>query len=152
MISLEIIKKINNLCRNNNIKFIYGVVTGLCSFIFSDFGKEHYVYNNIKNDFFFCKSITNERNPLVTINNEISNLSLQDDDFVIFKNLNGMEELNDNTPKKVKYNDNKSFYLIYVDTSNYSKYNYGGQIQKTIMPKKYEFKSFEESINIPFQI
>ena len=60
-----------------------------------------------------------------------------------------MEELNDN-PKKVKYNDNKSFYLIYVDTSNYSKYNYGGQIQKTIMPKKYEFKSFEESINIPF--
>ena len=152
MISLEILKKINNLCRNNNIKFIYGVVTGLCSFIFSDFGKEHYVYNNIKNDFFFCKSITNERNPLVTINNEISNLSLQDDDFVIFKNLNGMEELNDNTPKKVKYKDNKSFYLIDVDTSNYSKYNYGGQIQKIIMPKKYEFKSFEESINIPFQI
>lgn len=55
MIYLEILKKINNLCRNNNNKFIYGLVTGLCSFIFSDFGKEYYVYNNIKNDLFFVK-------------------------------------------------------------------------------------------------
>ena len=151
MLSLENLKKLNNICRNNNIKFIYSVVIGLCSFIFSDFGKEHYFYENVNNESYFCKNITNEKVPLVTINNEINNLLLKDNDFVIFKNLNGMEELNDNIPKKIKYNDNKSFYLLDMDTSNYSKYNYGGQIHKIIMPKKFEFKSFNEFINIPFQ-
>jgi ubiquitin-activating enzyme E1 len=34
IISLENLKKINNICRNNNIKFIYGAVMGLSSFIF----------------------------------------------------------------------------------------------------------------------
>ena len=154
MISLENLKKINIICRNNKIKFLYGVVIGLCSFIFSDFGKEHFVYENINknNDSFFCKNITNEKVPLVTINNEINNLSLKDGDFVIFKNLNGMEELNNNVPKKVKYNDKKSFFLLDIDTTNYSKYNYGGQIYKITMPKKYEYKSLEESINIAFNL
>ena len=152
ILSLENLKKLNDICRNNNIKFIYSVVIGLCSFIFSDFGKEHYFYDNINNENYFCKNITNEKIPLVTINNEINNLSLKDDDLVIFKNLNGMEELNDDIPKKIKCNDNKSFYLIDIDTSNYSKYNYGGQINKIKKPKKFIFKSFNESINIPFQI
>lgn len=153
ILSLENLKKIDNICRINKIKFIYGLVIGLCSFIFTDFGKEHYFFNNLKNnEIFFCENITNGKNPLVTINNEINNLSLQDDDLVTFKNLNGMEELNNNIPKKIKYNDNKSFYLIDEDTTNYSKYINGGQIHKITIPKKMEFKSLEESINIPFNI
>jgi ubiquitin-activating enzyme E1 len=154
IISLENLKKINNICRNNNIKFIYGAVMGLSSFIFSDFTKEHYFYTNLNNNnkTYFCKNITNEKIPLVTINDEINILSLQDGDYVIFKNLNGMEELNNNIPKKIKCNDYKSFYILEEDTSNYSKYNNGGQIHKIVKPKKYEFKSFEESIKIPFQI
>ena len=152
ILTLENLKKLNDICRNNNIKFIYSIAIGLCSFIFSDFGKEHYFYDNINNESYFCKNITNENVPLVTINNEINKLSLKDGDLVIFRNLNGMEELNDDIPKKIKYKDNKSFYLLEVDTSNYSKYNYGGQIHKIIKPKKYEFKSFNESINIPFKI
>ena len=152
IISLENLKKINNICRNNNIKFIYGSVIGLSSFIFSDFTKEHYYYINDNNEAYFCKNITNEKTPLVTINDEINHLSLQDGDYVIFTNLNGMEELNNNIPKKIKCNDYKSFYILDEDTSNYSKYNNGGQVHKIIRPKKCGFKSFEESIKIPFQI
>jgi ubiquitin-activating enzyme E1 len=50
ILSLESLTKINNICRNNKIKFIYGLVIGLCSFIFTDFGKEHSFFNNLKND------------------------------------------------------------------------------------------------------
>ncbi len=154
IISLDNLKKYNYICRNNNIKFIYSIIFGLCSFIFSDFGNEHYIYNNLNNnnEIYICKNITNEKRPLVTIDNNLKNLSLKDEEYVIFKDLEGMEELNNDEPKKIKYNDNKSFYLENLDTTNFSKYIKGGIIHKLNLIKKIEFKSFEENIKILFQI
>ena len=36
--------EIDNICRNNNIKFIYTTALGLTGFIFTDFGLEHIIY------------------------------------------------------------------------------------------------------------
>jgi len=154
IISFENLKRFNHICRNNNIKFIYSHIFGLCSFIFSDFGNEHYTYKNLSNnsEIYNCINITNEKSPLVTIDNNNNNLSLKDGDYVIFKNLKGMEEMNQDIPKKVKYNDSKSFYLIDLDTTHFSKYIKGGLIYKLDNVKKYEFKSFEESIKMPFHL
>ena len=145
---LDKIKLIDSICRKNKIIFIYGLVFGLNSFIFSDFGKEHYIFDKNGKDTssYFCTNITNEKNPLVTINSDISKLSIRDDDYVIFKELNGMQELNNNIPKRIKFNDYKSFYLIDEDSTNYSKYINGGKIYQVKLPIKKNYKSFEESI------
>ena len=38
---------LNDISRNNNICFIYSVICGLCSFIFSDFGKNFTIYDEV---------------------------------------------------------------------------------------------------------
>ena len=93
------IDQIDKACRENNIKFIYGICMGLAGYIFSDFGDEHIIFDEtgkeIKN--FLVISITNEEKGLVTIDNiqGTNNLNIGDDDIVKFKNVEGMTELND---------------------------------------------------------
>ena len=154
ILSLNNLIEINSICRNNNIKFIYSLIFGLYSFIFSDFGKEYCFYknlNNKNNEKYICKSITNEKNPLVVIEND-NNITLKDKDYVIFKNCKGMEEINKIMPKKIKYNGNNSFNVNDLDTTNFGKFIEKGIIYKLKNYKKLEFKSLEESIKFAFQI
>ena len=37
--------ELNNICRRNNINFIYTLNLGLTGFLFNDFGDEHYIYD-----------------------------------------------------------------------------------------------------------
>ena len=40
-----LIDKIDTICREKNIKFIYGICLGLVGYIFSDFGSYHIIYD-----------------------------------------------------------------------------------------------------------
>ena len=128
------IDQIDKACRENNIKFIYGICMGLAGYIFSDFGDEHIIFDEtgkeIKN--FLVKSITNEEKGLVTIDNiqGTNNLNIGDDDIVKFKNVEGMTELNDeNKDFQISMNSYNSFRI--GDTSKYGQYSNGGIVYQS---------------------
>lgn len=70
--------EIDELCRNNKKAFIYGLITGLAGFIFSDFGKEHIIYdkNGKKCKTYYCKNIEKSNKGLVSIDNSLENFEL----------------------------------------------------------------------------
>ena len=144
--------KINEFCRKKNIKFIYGAALGLSGFIFSDFGNNHIIFdkNGIEPQKYFCQDIKNSNKGLVRIVDEFENpLRLENGDLIIFKNVKGMTELNDNKPRKITINDEYSFF-IEDDTSNYHKFEGNGDIYEFKNPVKSTYLPFQENIKVPF--
>jgi len=72
---------------------------------------------------------------------------LEDGDYVTFKEIQGMTELNDITPRKVKVFGPYSFSI--GDTSSFGDYTNGGLFTQVKMPKYVDFKSFNESLTKP---
>ena len=147
----EIIK-LDEYCRDHNIKFIYGAALGLFGFIFSDFGKEHKIFDNNGKEpkKFLCKNITNSNKATISIINEFdTSFNLNIGDYVIFKNVLGMKELNDNKPRKIIDIDDNIF-SIDENTTNYQKFEGNGDVYEYKMPFINKYLSFKESINIPF--
>jgi ubiquitin-activating enzyme E1 len=64
---------------------------------------------------------------------------LEDGDYVTFKEIQGMTELNDIAPQKVKVLGPYSFSIC--DTSNFSDYVNGGLFTQIKMPKYIDFVS-----------
>ena len=152
IISKNEIIKLNEFCRKNNIKFIYGSTLGLSGFIFSDFGNNHIIYDQygIEPQKFFCQDITNSIRGLVSVLDQFENpFRLETGDYVIFKNVKGMIELNDNRPRKITINDDHSFF-IEDDTSNYHKFEGNGDIYEHRKPINKSYLSFKQNIEIPF--
>ena len=143
---------LNEYCRKKNIKFIYGTALGLSGFIFCDFGKEHTILdqNGIEPQKFLCKNITNSEKGLVTIEYENDNpFNLDTDDYIIFKNVKGMIELNDNKPRKITLLEDNMF-SIEDDTLHYHKFGGNGDVYEYKASVKKQYISFQESINLPF--
>ena len=152
LISQQKIICLNEYCRENHIKFIYGANMGLSGFIFSDFGFDHHIYDMDGEEpkRYLIKEITNEKNGKVTIEEESDNqLNLDEGDYIIFKNVKGMVELNDNKPRKILNIDN-NIISIDEDTTNYHKFEGNGDIYETKLLTKMNYMSFKESIKLPF--
>ena len=138
---VNFIDKINQACRNNNIKFIYGICLGLAGYIFSYFGDRHTIYDETGKEIktYSVTNITKDKEGLVTIDTieGTNNFDLDNDDYVIFKEVEGMTELN------YGYNGYKEFQITYVDnksfkigdTSNFGEYKKGGFVYQIKKPK-----------------
>ena len=145
-----LLDKINEKCRNNNIGLIYGCVLGLISFIFVDFGNKFIIKNKDGKSpkMFYITNISNVKKGLVTIDPEsIQSTSLNDGDNIKFKEIEGMNELN-NKIVKVKIKSIKEFY-INEDTSNYNKYIKGGIIEEVKLPIIKNYGKFIDNLNEP---
>ena len=152
LISQKEIITLNEYCRENQIKFIYGANMGLSGFIFSDFGNNHNIYDidGEEPKRFLIKDITNEKNGKVTIVEESdNNLSLDEGDYILFKNVKGMIELNDNKPRKIISIENNEIYID-ENTTNYHKFEGNGDIFEYKLLTKMNYLSFKDSINLPF--
>ena len=132
-----LIDQIDTICREKNIKFIYGICLGLVGYVFSDFGPKHIIYDETGKEIktFLVKSITKEKNGLVTVDNiqGTNNLNIGDGDYVKFKNVEGMEELND---EKKEFRISMESYISFRigDTSNFGEYKNGGIVYQVIKP------------------
>ena len=95
--------EIDDVCRKNNIPFIYTAALGLTGFIFSDFGKEHKIYEKSNKELkkYIIKNITKEKNGVCEIIKDDKKLGNFIEKYVIFKNIEGMSELNFENLKKV---------------------------------------------------
>ena len=145
----EIIK-INAICRENNIGFIYTSEIGIYGFCFVDFGEQFCVKDeNGEEPLKYCiKSITKEKKGLVTIDTTAGILKLGNNSKVTFNEIEGMTELNNCEPLSIKVLSNSTFEI--GDTSNFSDYISGGIITEVKFQKSYHFDSLEERFDNPY--
>ena len=142
---------INEICRKNNIGFILSLEFGIYGFIFVDFGDEFKIYDESGEEAkeYLIDSITKEKEGKVFINTSLSGkINLTSNDLVSFKEVEGMTELNNCSPIKIRVNGD----VIEIgDTSNFSDYTCGGVLFNVKLPKTMNFEPFESRVEIPIK-
>ena len=149
--------EINEICRKNNIKFIYSAISGLNSFIFDDFGDEHIIFDEYceKKNKFRIKNIKKSQDGygLLEIYYEKEGEKPLIGESVIFKEVEGMTEINYENCKKIweikNKNDSDTLYII-GNISQFSDYISGGYIEERPIPKKMKYYSLSKKLEIPF--
>ena len=123
---------------------IYSVCLGLVCGIFVDFGKNHVILDvkGKEAKSYYVKNIAKDKEGLVTIDNieNTERLDLGDGNFVKFKNVEGMTELNDKE-FKIMVEDAESFKI--GDTSNFGEYKKGGIIYEIRKPINMPFDDYK---------
>ncbi|KAI8087746.1 ubiquitin-activating emzyme E1 [Gilbertella persicaria] len=139
---------ISEICHANNIHFISTEIRGLFGRIFNDFGSKFEVIDTNGEEPLhgMIANISKEQEGIVTCLDEVRH-GLEDGDYVTFKEIQGMTELNDITPRKVKVFGPYSFSI--GDTSEFGDYTNGGLFTQVKMPKYIDFKSYKESLSEP---
>ena len=142
--------QVNNICRKNNIKFIYACCLGLAGYIFTDFGDKHTIFEESGGapTTYNIKSITKDKKGLVTIDNEKgeNNFSIGENCTIKFSDIEGMTELNDKE-FQVEYENFESF-KIKQDTSNFHDYIGGGKAIKVVKNRTKIYFDFASRSNI----
>ena len=151
-LSKKSIIEIDELCRNENIGFILALELGIYGFIFVDFGNNFTIFDETGDEIkeYLIKNISKEKNGKVTINTELSgNIKLTSNDLISFKEIQGMTELNDCPPMKIKIKGKNEIEI--GDTSNFSDYIGGGILYNIKQQKKMKFESFKERVEEPIK-
>jgi len=157
IINLEIAETLNQYCRNKKIGFVYTAEFGLSSFLFSDFGEDFIVEDltGLECEKYYIKSITNGCPGIVEIDpiEEIKNgkkvkkyLKLGTGDFVTFKDITGMTELNDTPPRAIRVISPTKFTI--EDTSKFQEFTGVGIVEEVKVPRPSIFKPLSEAINV----
>lgn len=141
--------KLDKICHKNKKGFIYCLVFGLTFYCFVDFG-EHIINNISNNDIrkYFIKDIKKGKSTTITIDNEFDNLELNEDQYIIFKNIKGMSQLLDGKKRKVKNCEDDKF-EIDEDSTNYKDYIQGGVVEEIVENVTINNKPFEDLLNLP---
>lgn len=156
IINLEAAEILDQYCRSKKIAFVYAVQFGLSSFLFTDFGEDFLVedFDGKKGEKYFIKSITNscpgivEIEPIVTTkgNKTVKHfLKLGTGDFVTFKDISGMNELNDTPPRPIRVLSKTKFTI--EDTSKFEEFTGSGMVEKVKIPYPIAFKPLSEAKN-----
>ena len=138
--------KIDELCRKNKIAFIYSAILGLSGFVFDDFGPEHNILDDNGEDCktYVVKLISNDG--CVTIDDSLGGgkFAPGDGDYVKFREVKGMTQLNDGKPRQIKVISQTSFKVEGEDFTKYPEYIDGGYVEQVKVPKKHNYKSLKE--------
>lgn len=150
-ISLEKAIEFDEYCHNHQppISFIKSEVRGLFGNIFVDFGPEFTVddVDGEEPHTGIIASISNDHPALVSCVDD-ERLEFQDGDLVVFSEVEGMPELNDGKPRRIKNTRMYSFYLE-EDTTKYGPYVKGGIVTQVKQPKILKFKPLREAMRDP---
>ena len=154
---MNFLTEIDKFCREKNIKLIYGFCFGLVGYIFTDFGNNHIIFDENGEEplSYLVKSISHDKEGLVTFDTiektNISNRKLCKGDFVKFKNIGGMTELNDeNREFQIDFENFESFRI--GDTSNFGEYTRGGVVYEVKKPKKMKYLDFGSTTDLSCNI
>ena len=145
----DFIIELNNICRENKIGFIYGTELGIIGFCFVDFGEnfKYYEKEDEESPNLMINSISKSSPGIVNLVNPIHK-SYKNKDYITFKQIEGMKELNNITPIRIKIID--KYNIEICDTSTFSDYISGGIIMKEKRPTIINFDSFEKKIEEPY--
>ena len=147
IIKSEIVKKINKECHDNNKGFIYTFSLGLIGITFSDFGENHIVLDKTGKEKakFYVSNITKSKKGKLILDFKSTNKRLSDEGYLIFKEVEGMIELNSSRPIKYKVNPENCEEFFIGDTSNFSEYKGGGIAEQYFYPCNMKYQTFEEN-------
>ncbi|XP_010542669.1 PREDICTED: ubiquitin-activating enzyme E1 1-like [Tarenaya hassleriana] len=150
-ISFEKAIEFDDYCHSHQppIAFIKADVRGLFGSVFCDFGPEFTVLDvdGKEPHTGIVASITNE-NPAFVSCVDDERLEFQDGDLVNFSEVEGMTELNDGKPRKVKTARPYAF-ILDEDTTGYGTYVKGGIVTQVKQPKALHFKPLREALRDP---
>ncbi|XP_067886540.1 ubiquitin-like modifier-activating enzyme 6 isoform X2 [Heterodontus francisci] len=146
---LPLQKKINDFCRSQQppIKFISADVYGVFCRVFCDFGDQFEVSdpNGEEPKEIFIQNIT-QSNPGIVTCMDNRNHGLETGQFVTFREINGMTELNESV-QQVTVLSAYSFSI--GDTSSLKPYLHGGIAVQLKMPKRFTFENLETQLLNP---
>mmetsp|Transcript_14512 Transcript_14512/g.25515 ORF Transcript_14512/g.25515 Transcript_14512/m.25515 type:complete len:1057 (-) Transcript_14512:8-3178(-) len=142
--------KWNEFCRSRSpaVGFIAVDAFGLASRVFVDFG-----------DVFSCRDKDGEEprsaivagvtqeNPGTVHTHQDRRHGFQDGDWVVFREVQGMTQLNDGKPRQIKVTGPYSFTMD--DTSSYSAYVSEGIVSQVKVPHSINFNSYSKSMVQP---
>ncbi|KAK6533285.1 SPS-sensor component ptr3 [Orbilia ellipsospora] len=138
--------KVNEFCRQNKIYFISADIRGLFGNIFCDFG-EGFTVMDATGENPVSGIISNiDEDGLVTALDETRH-GLEDGDHVVFSEIEGMDKLNDATPRRVEVKGPYTFSIGSVE--GLGKYVKGGLFQQVKMPKTINFRSLADQLKKP---
>lgn len=141
-------KRVAGIARNHNIALIIALTRGLFGQIFCDFGSEFTVYdvNGASPLSAMIAGISKDKDGVVTCLDEARH-GFEDGDFVTFTEVEGMTELNQCEPIKIKVLGPYTFSI--GNTLDFSDYVRGGIVMQVKVPKVVTFKSLEEAEREP---
>jgi len=145
---LELMRKVNAFTHANKIAFISVEGHGVFANIFCDFGDEFVVQdtNGEPPSSLMVASISQENPGIVTVTDD-HRIPFEDGEFVTFTEVQGMTELNNSPPRKIKIISPFTFSI--EDTTPYNPYKSGGYVTQVKQPAVLKFLSLEESIKRP---
>ena len=151
MMEIKDLMKYDIICYNNKKGFIYCLVFGLSFYCFVDFG-EHIINNKSNNNIrkYFIKNITKGKSTIITIDNEFDDFSLNEDEYIMLKEIKGMSQILDGKKRKIK-NCSQDKFEIDEDSTNYDDYIRGGFVEEILENEIINYKRFEEMLNLPNQ-
>lgn len=149
IVDLEKLEKIDEICRENKIGFIYCLSLGLSFYCFVDYG-EHTIndlYHQDKRKYFIKNIIAGEKTKII-IDNGLENFSLMQNSNIIFKEIKGMRQLMDGKKRKIAFCQ-ENFFEIEENSLYYDKYVEGGIVEEFIEPINQSYKPLRQMINKP---
>ncbi|RWV88412.1 hypothetical protein BHE74_00039323, partial [Ensete ventricosum] len=150
-LSLEKAIEFDDHCHNHrpSIPFIRCEVRGLFGSVFCDFGPEFTVFDldGEEPHTGIVASITSDNPALVSCVDD-ERLEFQDGDLVVFSEVQGMTELNDGKPRKIKTARPNSF-ILDEDTTQFGAYKKGGIVTQIKEPKVLRFRTLREALVEP---
>ncbi|XP_062189281.1 ubiquitin-activating enzyme E1 3 isoform X2 [Phragmites australis] len=150
-ISLDKAYEFDDYCHSHQppISFIKAEVCGLFGSVFCDFGPEFTVLDvdGEEPHTGIIASISNDSPAIVSCVDD-ERIEFQDGDLVVFSEVQGMAELNDGKPRKVK-NARPFSFSIDEDTSSYGIYTKGGIVTQVKEPKVLRFKALRDAMRDP---
>ncbi|KAL4488907.1 hypothetical protein ABPG72_005694 [Tetrahymena utriculariae] len=142
--------KINKICREKKIGFIYTQNYSVYSRVFCDFGSSFTVIDKDGEQAqeYLIKSISRDNDGLVTLQVGTKH-SLQDGDIIELKEVISQSDGKSFNLQqfKVKIKDNNSFYI--GDTKQFGTYIRNGIAKHIKQPQTLKFNSLEENLNNP---
>lgn len=140
--------EVSDITHANNVALIVADTRGLFAQVFCDFGTDFTVVDQTGEQPIsaMVADISNDKEGIVTCIDDARH-GLEDGDYVTFTEVQGMTELNNCEPIKIKVLGPYTFSI--GDTTGFKKYERGGIVTQVKMPKLLNFKSFKESIKNP---
>ncbi|EME78245.1 uncharacterized protein MYCFIDRAFT_144098 [Pseudocercospora fijiensis CIRAD86] len=138
--------KIAEFCHNNGIYIVITDTFGLFGYIFTDFGKNFTVGDPTGENPLSGIVAGIDEQGLVSALDETRH-GLEDGDFVTFSEVEGIEQLNDGTPRKIAV---KGPYTFQIELpAGAGQYQRGGLYQQVKMPKILDFESLSTQLTKP---
>ena len=140
---------INELCHKKNVNFIYCLNLGLSCFVFSDFGDKHIITDPTGKEkkIYFIKNI--DKSGVISIDQRNDqNFELSKGELVKFKEVEGIDELNEGKPRKIKFVSKNTFSI--EDDISFENYKVGGIIEEVILPEEKKYKKIKDCFYVPY--